>query len=106
MVFTVDINSMFFMQSAKVNITKKNIDKIMVAIKKRISMRLMLQNEINKTTGSLEGIYCLIWCDSFVNPTVKQIIKEPTLNHKIQIYSQLLSTRRWYASRSYLERKH
>lgn len=49
------------MQSAKVTITKRNIDKIMTAIKKRIAMRMMLQNEINKMVASLEGTrlhYC------------------------------------------------
>lgn len=51
------------MQSAKVDITKKNIDKIMVAIKKRISMHMLLQNEINKIIGALEGMYYLMWCD-------------------------------------------
>ena len=51
------------MQSAKVDITKKNIDKIMVAIKKRISMHMLLQNEINKIVGALEGMYYLMWYD-------------------------------------------
>lgn len=50
---------MSLMQSAKVNITKRNIDKIMTAIKKRISMRVILQNEINKLVGSLEGMHHL-----------------------------------------------
>lgn len=44
------------MQSAKVDITKRNIDKIMTAIKKRVSMHVILQNEINKMVASLEGI--------------------------------------------------
>jgi len=47
---------MFLMQSAKVNVTKRNIDKILTAIKKRISMRVILQGEINKMMASLEGI--------------------------------------------------
>ena len=53
---TISMYSMSLMQSAKVNITKSNIDKIMIAIKKRISMRVILQNEINKMVGSLEGM--------------------------------------------------
>lgn len=55
----ISMYSMLLMQSAKVNITKRNIDKIMTAIKKRISMRTILQNEINKMVGSLEGIYII-----------------------------------------------
>lgn len=53
------VYSISLMQAAKVNITKRNIDKIVTAIKKRISMRVILQNEINMLVGSLEGMHHL-----------------------------------------------
>lgn len=89
------VYSMFLMQSAKVDITKRNIDKIMTAITKRISMHVALQSEINKMVGSLEGMY-LIWQDlSLESSYFKQMVKESMLDQIVKIYTLVHTTPRW-----------
>ena len=92
--------SMSLMQSAKVSITKRNIDNIMTAIKKRIGMRMVLQNEINKLVGSLEGMYHPTSVNITIEQFSKQKVKKSIQDQEVSICFPLHTTPRWCDLRS------